>query len=82
MEIWTGAPEIQPQVMISVTDHGCGMNCETKARIFEPFFSTKGKGTGMGLSIAYGIVQGLAGHIQVENCGRPRIDVQGSVAGL
>jgi signal transduction histidine kinase/CheY-like chemotaxis protein len=54
-------------VMISVSDTGLGMTAEVKARIFEPYFTTKeaGKGTGLGLSTAYGIVRQSEGYITV-----------------
>jgi CheY-like chemotaxis protein len=53
-------------VALSIIDTGCGMNEETQAKIFEPFFSTKGeKGTGLGLSQVYGFVERSGGTIRV-----------------
>ncbi|MBN1781907.1 response regulator [bacterium] len=64
-------PESRPGkfVMLKIKDTGTGMPDETLNRIFEPFFSTKapGKGSGLGLSVVYGIVKEHDGFIHVES---------------
>jgi signal transduction histidine kinase/ActR/RegA family two-component response regulator/HAMP domain-containing protein len=55
-------------VMAEVSDTGVGMNAETRKRCLEPFFSTKGKhGTGLGLSMVYGVMQRHEGSIEIES---------------
>jgi len=57
------------RVEIRVSDTGIGMSDETKVHIFEPFFTTKseGKGVGLGLAVAYGIIERHHGTIDVES---------------
>lgn len=56
-------------ISLSIEDTGCGMGPEVLARAFEPYFTTKekGKGTGLGLAAAHGIVTSMGGSIQVTS---------------
>ncbi|MEJ2473075.1 MAG: ATP-binding protein [Desulfobacterales bacterium] len=57
-----------PQVArIHIADTGCGISTENLSKVFEPFFSTKEKGTGLGLAVSYGIVKGHGGQIRVSS---------------
>jgi two-component system, cell cycle sensor histidine kinase and response regulator CckA len=57
-----------PYLLLTASDTGCGMDAETQARCFEPFFTTKaqGKGAGLGLSTAYGVLRQNGGHVRLE----------------
>jgi len=57
------------RIIIEIIDNGCGMDDEVKAKVFDPFYTTKpvGSGTGLGLFTTYGIIQKHGGEITVES---------------
>src|SRR5258708_5098514 len=62
------ARAIGSESAIEITGSGSGMGSETQARVFEPFFTTKGaRGSGLGLSQVFGIVERHRGRIEVES---------------
>jgi signal transduction histidine kinase len=54
-------------VTISFTDTGTGLSPEEQTNIFEPFYTTKTKGTGLGLAVSYGIIERHGGSIEVQS---------------
>ncbi|HET6577200.1 MAG TPA: response regulator, partial [Gemmatimonadales bacterium] len=60
------ANESHPFVFLEVSDTGCGMDTDTLQRIFDPFFSTKFTGRGLGLAAVMGIVESHHGHVRIR----------------
>jgi PAS domain S-box-containing protein len=62
-------PEVHPgeYVLIAVTDTGEGMSAEVQQRAFEPFYTTKGFGSGLGLPMVYGFVKQSGGHVEIRS---------------
>ncbi len=62
-----GEPALGPVVRLTVSDDGAGMSPELQSRIFDPFFSTKGSGRGLGLAALAGILRAHGGAIALES---------------
>jgi signal transduction histidine kinase len=69
IRITTGLSEKNGRVTVKVSDTGHGIAKENLSRLFDPFFTTKptGEGTGLGLSVSYGIIKGHGGNITVKS---------------
>jgi two-component system sensor histidine kinase FlrB len=55
------------QVLLSVSDDGCGMDAATRARLFQPYFTTRGDGHGLGLAYVKNVVEAHGGSVSVES---------------
>ena len=67
ISIKTGVNSERDELKVEITDSGCGISKEQIDRIFDPFFSTKARGTGLGLAVSYGIINNHEGEIKVES---------------
>ncbi len=55
----------QQRIEVEIADNGCGISAENVKRIFEPFYTTRADGTGLGLAVSYGIIKNHQGEIRV-----------------
>jgi signal transduction histidine kinase/CheY-like chemotaxis protein len=62
-----GGKKPSHDVLVQISDTGTGMNLDTQARMFEPFFSTKETNIGLGLTAVYGIVKQNGGMVEVDS---------------
>lgn len=69
ISLFTAFNDEDDAILIEITDTGHGIAPENVAKIYDPFFTTKGvgRGTGLGLAVSYGILQEHSGHISVES---------------
>ena len=77
IEIRCRAAELDghPALRVAVRDHGPGLDPEQRQRIFEPFYTTKTKGTGLGMSITKRIVEAHGGRIAVGEGAGPGAEI-------
>jgi signal transduction histidine kinase len=68
-DVFISTSQLNGNVIVKISDTGCGVQPEDLSRIFDPFFTTKavGKGTGLGLSVSYSIIERHSGSIEVES---------------
>ncbi|MHC5831282.1 MAG: ATP-binding protein, partial [Nostoc sp.] len=65
-EVEVGVDQEQDYLVTWVKDTGAGLAAEERDHIFDPFYSTKPQGTGLGLSLSYDIIKAHSGEIKVE----------------
>ena len=69
LDLTVSATQDAGQILVTITDNGCGIPQEQLSRVFEPFFTTRpvGKGSGMGLTVAREAILGAGGSIELES---------------
>jgi PAS domain S-box-containing protein len=71
VELTTATLDDRPAYRVTFSDNGPGMSAETRARVFEPFYTTKTKGTGLGMAISRRLVEAHGGLIEVGDSSGP-----------
>ncbi|MEG6523591.1 two-component system sensor histidine kinase AtoS [Desulfotomaculum sp. 1211_IL3151] len=67
IEVHTGFSAVDKMVYVDIQDNGCGISEELLEKVFDPFFSTRAKGTGLGLTIADEIIRAQGGKIEIKS---------------
>jgi signal transduction histidine kinase len=65
-DLW-GRPTTEAHICLAIRDNGRGIRPEDIPHVFDPFFTTKSTGTGLGLSVAHGIIHEHGGFIDVKS---------------
>ena len=68
-DIWIRLHKKEDKIVLEFEDNGCGMDKETAAKVFDPFYTTKpvGQGTGLGMAISYKVIKNHHGDISIES---------------
>jgi two-component system sensor histidine kinase HydH len=61
------AEKTNDKIIIIISDNGCGMDADTKAKAFKPFFTTKAQGTGLGLAVVEKLTKSIGGTVELES---------------
>jgi two-component system sensor histidine kinase HydH len=61
------AEKTNDKIIIIISDNGCGMDSDTKAKAFKPFFTTKAQGTGLGLAVVEKLTKSIGGTVELES---------------
>ena len=65
--IWITLEQVEQQIVITIKDDGCGIETERLKHLGEPFYSSKERGTGLGLTASYRIIEAHKGKVVVES---------------
>ena len=65
--VWITLEQVEQQIIITIKDDGCGIETERLKHLGEPFYSSKERGTGLGLTVSYRIIEAHKGKVVVKS---------------